>query len=101
MLMHVLLHRGEMHTAGLVFCRSFIPGASMTHLLSETYTAAFDVRAKPRTSLQLEGARPDPEARELDWRVAASQALLEAAPDCVVIFDRDLRVVHFAAGRFQ
>jgi signal transduction histidine kinase len=73
----------------------------MTHFLSETYTAAFDVRAKPRTALPLEGTRLDPESRELDWRVAASQALLEAAPDCVVIFDRDLRVVHFAAGRFQ
>jgi signal transduction histidine kinase len=73
----------------------------MTHVLSETYTAPFDVRAKPHTALPFIGSRLDPESRELDWRVAASQALLEAAPDCVVIFDRDLRVVHLAAGRFQ
>lgn len=73
----------------------------MTHATSETYAHAFDVSVKRLPGVQQVGRRLGAEPGDFDWRAAASHALLEAAPDCVVIFDRALRVVHFAAGSFQ
>lgn len=73
----------------------------MTHVSSETSPSTFAVSGGQAPGAPHAGRRGGPDSGEFDWRSAASQALLEAAPDCVVIFDRALRVVHLAAGRFQ